>query len=187
MATTLFGLGVLIGLVGLFRPIGPIKTKWAAGLVLALSVWGVVKFPQPTDQFPARATAQSAPVMPKPAGIAGPQGPIQPAVIGASVGAVVSVPSDKNANYELVEISSKVGGKVKILTKRSGRSGVAFSRRECSCGNKTFRYLGDGATLAEAKRSKVPAEPFVALISSNGLGSVSYHVCGFACRFYRVP
>jgi hypothetical protein len=104
---------------------------------------------------------------------------------GASAGTRVNVPSDPRSSYSVVEISPKVDGRVVILTRRSGPSGVSHSRRECDCGANTFRYLGDGATVADALRPKVPTESFVPLVGSGSIGSVSAHVCWFACRFYK--
>lgn len=104
---------------------------------------------------------------------------------GAAEGTSIDVPSDANAAYSVVDISTKVNGRVTITTNRRGSSGQTFSRRECDCGANKFRYLGDGSTLADAKKPISPPEQFVDLVAWGGMGSVSHHVCKFACSFYR--
>lgn len=99
---------------------------------------------------------------------------------GAYVGDSIPVESDLRAVYEVVEISGKVVGRVKILSKRTGPSGTSYSRRECDCAGNAFRYLGDGATLA-AMRASSPEKTMTRLTA----GSVSSYVCGFACVYYR--
>lgn len=97
----------------------------------------------------------------------------------------IPVASDLRAQYELLEMSKRTNGRVSILTKRKGPSGVSYSLRECDCKRNMFRYLGDGDSLAIARTPKVPAEDFVALVGTGGLGSVSYHVCQYACSAGR--
>ncbi len=99
---------------------------------------------------------------------------------GAYVGDNIPVSSDLRADYEVVEISGKTAGRVKVLSKRTGPSGTSYSRRECDCVGNAFRYLGDGATLA-AMRASLPEKTMTRLTA----GSVSSHVCEFACVYYR--
>ncbi|MDN4592138.1 hypothetical protein DBA29_27025 [Xenophilus aerolatus] len=87
----------------------------------------------------------------------------------------LSVPSDSRATYDLVELR-KAGTKRTVVTKRVGPSGTSFAIREIDCKAQTFRYLGEGDTLAEAKRNKKSES-----MSPLSQGSISYHVALAAC------
>lgn len=87
----------------------------------------------------------------------------------------ISVPSDSRATYDLVELR-KAGTKRVVVTKRVGPSGTSFAIREVDCKAQAFRYLGEGDTLAAAKRSK-KAES----MSPLSQGSISYYVALEAC------
>lgn len=106
-----------------------------------------------------------------------------PAIVGgrrgARVGDPVPVRSDARSEYQVVEISTKSSGRVKILTRRDGPSGRSFSQRECGCESSTFRYLGDGDSFDAAKNGK-PDAKMTRLV----VGSISEQVCDFACRYY---
>lgn len=106
-----------------------------------------------------------------------------PAIVGgrrgARMGDLVPVRSDGRSEYQVVEISKKTAGRVKILTRRDGPSGRSFSQRECGCESSTFRYLGDGDSFDAAKNGK-PETKMTRLVA----GSISEQVCDFACRYY---
>lgn len=88
----------------------------------------------------------------------------------------IFVPSDSRAVYTVVE-RSKAGSKRTILTKRVGPSGTTYARREVDCVGETFRYLGEGDSVAEARRGKATDQmgPLVH-------GSISYYVAREACK-----
>lgn len=95
----------------------------------------------------------------------------------AQAGPRISVPSDSRAAYELVSRSPLPNGRLSVVTKRSGPSGVSYSRREIDCRAMTFRYTGDGDTLAQldqpyAKGKMGPLTP----------QSISTYVANAVCR-----
>jgi hypothetical protein len=95
----------------------------------------------------------------------------------AQAGPKISVPSDPRAAYELVSRSTLPNGRLSVVTKRSGPSGVSYSRREIDCRAMTFRYTGDGDSLAAldrpyAKGTMGPLTP----------QSISTYVAQAACR-----
>jgi len=98
---------------------------------------------------------------------------------GAYVGQPMHIYSDPGTAYEVAAISGKSRGIVTIMTKRSGRSGISYTRRECDCDNGTGRMIGDGASKSAALQNR-PAEPFYRLSA----GSISAEVCAFACEFH---
>lgn len=89
----------------------------------------------------------------------------------------IAVPSDPRASYSAVERRSLGPDRVEIITRREGPSGVTFARREVDCRALTFRYLGEGDTLAQARRPGPPPTRMAQLVE----GSISYHVVHFAC------
>ena len=102
---------------------------------------------------------------------------------GAPPGTAIDVPSDHKATYSVAEISKAPGGVI-ILTKRDGPSGTSYVRRECTCPVLRYRVLGEGESLSAAKAPREPAEDFAKLVYDKdlGMGSVSWHVCDFACK-----
>jgi len=70
----------------------------------------------------------------------------------AQAGPRISVPSDPRAAYELISRSTLPNGRLSVVTKRSGPSGVSYSRREIDCRAMTFRYTGEGDTPAQLDR-----------------------------------
>lgn len=163
-------------------PFRPFKTRPMAAFsaVFWLGMFAVVV---PKDQ-PATSTARAAPTVAAAQPILAvqqvPPAPVSKGRQGAYVGDNIPVSSDLRAVYEVVEISGKTAGRVKILSKRTGPSGTSFSRRECDCVGDAFRYLGDGATLA-AMRASPPEQSITRIVA----GSVSSYVCEFACVYYR--
>lgn len=96
--------------------------------------------------------------------------------------ATIPVPTDMRAQYFVIETGRTAGGNVTITSRREGPSGTSFARRECECRTGRFRYLGEGQTLTDASRPKVPPETMADLFTTgDGLGSVSFHVCQYAC------
>jgi len=102
----------------------------------------------------------------------------------SGAGAPIAVPSDGKATYSVAEISAPAGGTVIILTKRMGPSGTSYVRRECTCPVSSYRVLGEGESVADAKVPRQPAEDFADLVYDRnlGMGSASWHVCDFACK-----
>lgn len=88
----------------------------------------------------------------------------------------VFVPSDSRATYTFIE-KRKAGSKRTIVTKRVGPSGTSFSIREVDCLTQAFRYLGEGDTLAEARRNK-KSDEMAPLVH----GSISYYIALEACE-----
>ncbi len=96
--------------------------------------------------------------------------------------ATIEVPTDLRAQYFLIQTSLLPNGNVVITSRREGPSGISFARRECACRTDRFRYLGEGDTLEKAMRPKSPPEQMSDLFKTgDGLGSISYHVCQYAC------
>jgi hypothetical protein len=69
-----------------------------------------------------------------------------------NVGETRSIPyaSDPNAKFEILSNKPLANGNIEVMTKRIGPSGTSFSRREISCSEYEYRYLGEGDTLEEA-------------------------------------
>ncbi|MBX3561102.1 MAG: hypothetical protein KF780_04745 [Sphingomonas sp.] len=97
-------------------------------------------------------------------------------------GEAVPVPSDPRASYRLVSWSRMENGNLEALTRRDGPSGTSFARREIDCDAMTFRYLGEGDTLAEAEADSPNLGEMSALLP----GSISTEVSEFVCRRARV-
>lgn len=76
-------------------------------------------------------------------------------------GAKINVPSDPTATYVVISkknlrdhmvgdtLNSVFSDEYIIVTKRVGRSGTSYSRREIDCNTGTQRYLGDGDSIQE--------------------------------------
>jgi hypothetical protein len=110
----------------------------------------------------------------------------KPAQVKAAMRATdvaVPVPSDTKATYTALRLGASGAGRT-ILTRRDGPSGRSFTLRECTCPVSRYRNLGHGDTLQaalggrgrESKMSLLHYDP------SLRMGSVSWHVCEFACR-----
>ena len=95
----------------------------------------------------------------------------------SEIGTPLPVRSDPGASYQLISSSKMSNGNLEVLTQRSGPSGVSFARREVDCSSMTFRYLGEGDTLSEAKEDGPnPGEMSEAMSTS-----ISGEVSRFAC------
>src|SRR5947209_2415714 len=66
-------------------------------------------------------------------------------------GIEIPSPSDPGASYRILKIGTLKGGNLEVLSRRDGRSGTSFARREIDCAAYTYRYLGEGDTRAEAE------------------------------------
>ena len=89
----------------------------------------------------------------------------------------VAVPSDPGAAYRLLHWSRLPNGNVEAVTRRDGRSGTSFARREIDCGARAFRYLGEGDSMNEALADSSNPSGMGALTE----GSVSAHVSRLVC------
>ncbi|MCZ2496408.1 hypothetical protein GN316_06535 [Xylophilus sp. Kf1] len=89
--------------------------------------------------------------------------------------AFVSVPSDPNANYYVLEKGGK-GNIRTIVNKRVGPRGTSYSKREYDCRKELVRYLATGDSLDEYK-SSVMKDKFAPVAQ----GSIAYHISVVAC------
>lgn len=96
-----------------------------------------------------------------------------------AVGKPYKIESDPAATYYNLEFGGS-GALRTIVTKREGKSGTSYAKREIDCNARTFRYLGEGDTLAEAKRTKgnFPMGPLTDR-------SISSYVADQACASYQ--
>lgn len=97
------------------------------------------------------------------------------AVAQVDIGKPYKIESDLSATYYNLEIGGS-GNLRTIVTKREGKSGTSFSKREVNCSNRTFRYLGDGDSLAAMKASK--PSPNMGPLTAR---SISSYVADQAC------
>lgn len=97
----------------------------------------------------------------------------------SSATADVSIPvsSDPSAKYALISWEALPNGNRQAVTRRNGTSGESFARREIDCSGSTFRYLGEGDTLADALRDGANIGDMAALTP----GSISTEVSTFVC------
>jgi hypothetical protein len=94
--------------------------------------------------------------------------------IGAE--AAFQIPSDPKATYQILE-RGKAGANPTLLYKRTGPSGVSYSKRVFDCKNRTTKYLGNGDTLQELKTS-TPEPKMYPLVD----GSIADGLWARACR-----
>lgn len=64
----------------------------------------------------------------------------------------LAIPTDAKAKYTILEIGGKWPDRT-IVTKRVGSSGTSYSERIYNCSNNTVKYLGNGDTLTDMRRS----------------------------------
>ncbi len=136
---------------------------WRFGDALGRDEWSATAHDPATWPAIVRGTYSPPPVLVEAVPEAAPLGPRIP------------VPSDLRATYYLIEKSSR-GGIRTITTRREGPSGISFARREINCRDWTFRYTGDGDTLADAEQG-VATEAFGPLMPE----SISTYVALYAC------
>jgi hypothetical protein len=90
---------------------------------------------------------------------------------------LVPVRSD-NATYYLLRQSRMANGNYEVVTRRDGRSGTSYARREVRCrGGRAFRYLGEGDTYEQALKEA----PNLGQMSELVAGSISDEVVHFVC------
>jgi hypothetical protein len=87
----------------------------------------------------------------------------------------LSVPSDRKAKYWVLQKSGPRSGRV-ILTKRVGPSGESFAKRVYNCDNFTWKYIGDGDTLADLAKSK-PSPKMSEVLPNSIAESVGREAC----------
>lgn len=90
----------------------------------------------------------------------------------------IKVVSDPSAIYHLLSVSKLANGNLQVMTRRDGRSGTSYSRREVNCGAMTFRYLGEGDSLAQTLRNS----PSRGRMTEAMPTSISGEVSRFGCR-----
>jgi len=101
-----------------------------------------------------------------------------PALPPSTEGESILVPSDPGATYLLLRWSRLPNGNLEAVTRRDGRSGTSFARREIDCDAMTFRYLGEGDTLEQA----LADSPNPGQMSELTSQSISTYVSEFVCR-----
>jgi hypothetical protein len=92
-------------------------------------------------------------------------------------GKPIDVQSDPGATYRLLAKSKLPNGNLEVISRRDGPSGTSFARREVDCGSMTFRYLGEGDTLDDAKLDS----PNIGEMSEAMSTSISGEISRFAC------
>lgn len=131
---------------------------------LALAVGGCAQAPE--NEVEADATAnmlEQAASQPAPA---------------SEPGDAIDVPSDPGVGYRLLDVSPGKNGNLIAISRRVGKSGVSYARREIDCAAMTFRYLGEGDTLEQAKAdSSNPGD--MGMLTD---GSISDVISGYACQ-----
>ena len=94
-----------------------------------------------------------------------------------AIGPEIPVNSDPGVTYYLVDSSKLSNGNLEVTTERNGSSGRSYARREINCGNMTFRYLGEGDTLDEAKIDGPNLGAMSEAMSTSISGEVSRYAC----------
>jgi len=92
----------------------------------------------------------------------------------------VRVPSDSKATYHMVV--KNINGAKAVITQRKGPSGTSFAIREVNCGNKTFRYMGEGRTLNDALENMRLHGDKNMRMSRVTYQSISYYIVKAACK-----
>jgi hypothetical protein len=85
--------------------------------------------------------------------------------------------SDPNARFEILSNKSLPNRNIEVVTKRIGPSGISFSRREISCSNYSYRYLGEGDTLDEALKNGPNIGEMSALTGTSASSDVANEAC----------
>ena len=94
----------------------------------------------------------------------------------AAAETTLAVPSDSKAKYFVIERGGTADNPT-LVTKRVGPSGTSYSKRQFDCRARTWKYLGDGETVDEMKRSK-PDKNMAPLVS----GSIADYLWRDACK-----
>lgn len=89
----------------------------------------------------------------------------------------IHVPTDAKGVYEVIALE-KPSDLERILTsRRTGPSGVVFTRIFIDCHSQTFRVTNEGETLEEMESRKFEDKKMIALVE----GSSKYYQVQFAC------
>lgn len=102
---------------------------------------------------------------------------VRPAAEG-KLGQEIPAWSDPRASYTDEGSGILSNGNLWIVTRRSGPSGVTYSKREIDCASGNFRYLQEGESLEDMSDS----------VDEMGVlteGSISTLVSDYACRKHR--
>ncbi len=101
-----------------------------------------------------------------------------PGAAGPNSYPVYSVPADPSAKYEAVSVIERSDGLVEFVSRRTGKSGVSFSKRLIDCTNWRAGYLvGDADTLDEIRQSKKTVTELGPLISGSSTHSAVVYAC----------
>jgi hypothetical protein len=185
-------LGVVFCAAGVLYPFPPFRKRWRAvvaglatftAMVLAMPPESPEKAAQRAAERQDRAATAAAVAPAAPAPRRSDEAPtIRERDQRTPASRRVPVPTDTRATYHAIEIAPSPIGRV-IITQRDGPSGRSFVRRECTCPVGQYRVLGDSQTAVGVMRDR-PEEPLAALVYDrvSKMGSVSWHVCDFACR-----
>ncbi len=97
-------------------------------------------------------------------------------VQAVEIGQPFTVPSDPNGRYTVISLDGTLKSRF-IVTKRDGKSGVSFAKREYNCDTQDFRYVGKGETLESATAKPKAIGKFSGVTE----GSTSASIGGVAC------
>lgn len=134
--------------------------------VLSLGLWGCGSEPEIADDPAEIAANDEAYLDVAPSGLSA----------GAS-GTAIPVQSDPGVSYALISSAKMANGNLEVVTQRNGSSGVSFARREIDCDTMSFRYLGEGDTLAEAEQDGPNPGEMAEAMSTSISGEVSRFAC----------
>lgn len=93
----------------------------------------------------------------------------------SSQGYLLPIPLEPNVRFYVLE-KGGTAARPTMVTKRVGSSGTSYSQKEFDCAAGTWRYLGDGDTLAQMRKS-APA-PTMGPVQQ---GSTAWHQWQHAC------
>jgi hypothetical protein len=101
------------------------------------------------------------------------------AMVGSETSSGNGIPfaSDPNATFEVISSKSLLNGKLEVVTKRVGPSGTSFARREISCEEYSYRYLGEGDSLEEAMQDGPNRGEMSALTGTSASSDVANEAC----------
>lgn len=93
-------------------------------------------------------------------------------------GTPVAVRTDPGASYWIISKAKMPNGNLEVVTRRKGRSGESYSRREVDCKAGTVRYLGEGDTLADAQATSPNLGEMLIPSPQSITGEITSAVCG---------
>ena len=100
----------------------------------------------------------------------------QPDVDEVEIFVLGDLSSSKTFVLKVVEIES---GLVEVISRREGKSGVSYAKRQVDCNKGLYVLTGDADSLDEALNQKFAGE-FSELVE----GSSSHAISRFVCRSY---